>query len=311
HLMHEWAVDVPTEVIHEEYDHFMSWHTAYEEELAACDADDAELRLQRLLLCLEGDGGGLRLPEHIVLAGMREFSPRQQRLLTALEGQGCCIHLLDHSASPAREISRHAAADRGAEWRAAVAWARRKLDSGTGRYAIVAMSLQQDAAFARRVLQTDLSGHGFNMSVGRPLAEWPLVRAALGWLRLLTSSAPYPVDLAGGALLAGHCAGHRQEAGLRARIDADWRWREYDRLNQETWWRSLRHCPQLHEAWDQAQAILHDAREASSLHQWANLLPEVLRALGFPGDGTLNSAAYQTLQAFQELWRKLAALAPA
>src|SRR5690606_36448983 len=141
HLMHEWAVDVPTEVIHEEYDHFMSWHTAYEEELAACDADDAELRLQRLLLCLEGDGGGLRLPEHIVLAGRREFRRRQQRWLTALEGPDCCIHLLAHSGSPAREISRHAAAERGAEWRAAVAWGRRKLDSGTGRYAIVAMSL--------------------------------------------------------------------------------------------------------------------------------------------------------------------------
>src|SRR5690606_430608 len=139
---------------------------------------------------------------------------------------------------------RFAADDMLAEWRAAAAWAAQQLDThSSSRFAIVASDLQDKAPFARRLLHTTLQGHAFNLSVGRPLDEWPLVRAALAWLALLAQDPPYrPADLAR-ALLGGHCVGHRSEAAARAQLDAQWRLQQTLKLGTADWQNALQCCP--------------------------------------------------------------------
>src|SRR5690606_26048921 len=82
--------------------------------------------------------------------------------------------------------------------------------------------------FARRVVGQALAkgGHAFNVAVGRPLTEWPAVRAALAWLHALAEMAAAEVVDAptlGTALLAGHCAGDRSDGARLAASDARWR----------------------------------------------------------------------------------------
>src|SRR5690606_17976338 len=127
-----------------------------------------------------------RIPPDLILAGMRELSPRQRDLLEALQRRGSRIHRLSETDGATGAAYRWAASDPGAEWRAAAEWAARSLDaSAEGRFAIIAAGLQDHAPFARRVLDGALGHHAFNVSVGRPLDEWPLVRAALAWIALL------------------------------------------------------------------------------------------------------------------------------
>nr|MBF0685471.1 PD-(D/E)XK nuclease family protein [Pseudomonas sp.] len=209
---------------------------------------------------------------------------------------------------------RFAADDQLGEWRAAAAWAARQLETTTGRFAIVAADLQDNAPFARRVLHAALGEQPFNLSVGRPLDEWPLVRAALAWLSLLAQPAPYaPADLSR-ALLSGHCVGHESEAAARAQLDAQWRFQQTLTLSNSEWQRALHACPVLGQAWEVAQAAFrHDAcgHRAGTSADWTPRIRAGLAALGFPGDVPLDSTGYQVFEAFQELLQHFAALAPA
>src|SRR5690606_3416254 len=128
---------------------------------------------------------------HVVLAGFGEISPRLARLLAALRRGGVEAAQLQHEDEAASPVCLRAA-DRYAEWQSAAAWAAKRLrEHPQGRYAIVAAQLQQDAPLARRRLGRMLAAgpHGpalpFNVAVGRPLAEWPAVRAALAWIAVL------------------------------------------------------------------------------------------------------------------------------
>ncbi len=311
HLVQEWHV-APADDAHEEYVQFMRWRKQYRVLLGACDADDADTRMNLLLAQLRV--GMLRIPEQIVLAGMREVSPRQQAMLAALEERGCEIRTLQEEAMPAGDARRFAATDPGGEWRAAVAWAARQLAAGEGRYAIVAANLQDKAPFARRVLHRGLDGQPFNLSVARALNEWPLVAAALAWLDLLAQSGPYaPADLAR-ALLAGHCAGQHSEATARTRLDAVWRFQQDLWLGPNDWQSALQACPKLREAWPAAVAAFdrHASRtRVNSAADWAQRMRHGLAQLGFPGDAALDSTAYQVFEAFQQLLQRFAALTPA
>lgn len=311
HLIQEWHIRAPDDA-NEEYAQFVRWRAQYRTLLAECQADDADTRMNLLLAQLRI--GMLRIPRLIVLAGMRELSPRQQALLDAMGARGSQVYrLAQDEIAPAR-AQRFEADDLLGEWRAAAAWAARKLSTTPGRFAIVAADLQDNAPFARRVLHAALGGQPFNVSVGRPLDEWPLVSAALAWLALLAQPAPYaPADLAR-ALLAGHCVGHRSEAAARAGLDAQWRFQQTLTLSGSAWQRSLDACPMLQQAWEAALPAFrhggHPSRGGTSA-DWALRMRAGLAGLGFPGDVPLDSTGYQVFEAFQELLRHFAALAPA
>src|SRR5690606_3343578 len=130
------------------------------------------------------------------------------------------------------------ATDPDAEWRLAAQWAAAQLvQNPQGRFAIVSPRLEADVALAHRCLRAELSIDAtgavasgrplpFNIAVAPAIADWPLARAAIAWLRVLAEFSQghhcAPSDL-GGALLAGGCIAHRQEASGRALIDALWR----------------------------------------------------------------------------------------
>ena len=310
HLIQEWHIQAPDDA-NEEYAQFVRWRARYRQLLAECGADDTDTRMNLLLAQLRI--GMLRIPRAIVLAGMRELSPRQQALLDALVARGSEVYRLAEDEMAPAKAQRFAADDLLSEWQAAAAWAARQLDKSTGRFAIVAADLQDNAPFARRVLQSALGGQAFNVSVGRPLDEWPLVNAALAWLTLLAQPGPYaPADLAR-ALLGGHCVGHGSEAMARAQLDAQWRYQQTLTLSGSAWQRALDACPMLQQAWKVAvPAFRHGShsRHGTSA-DWALRMRTGLAELGFPGDVPLDSTGYQVFEAFQELLLHFAALAPA
>ena len=142
------------------------------------------------------EDGRLATPGQLVLAGFTDMSPRFRRLLGAFEAQGTVVAQWRDAQRVETVARRFEAADQGAEWRAAAAWAASRLKANPlGRYAIVSPQLEAESPFARRVLSQALAGRdgapafAFNVAVGRPLDEWPMARAALAWLRALAECA--------------------------------------------------------------------------------------------------------------------------
>lgn len=314
-LMDEWRLAVPAGADTDEYRGFSRWRRRYRERLREIDAEDANQGYERVLRALQQ--GAVSAPRHLVLAGFTDVSPRFAALLDAFEAAGARLAWLRDVLTDAALPVRYCAADAGAEWRAAAAWAAQRLaEQPAGRFAIVSAQLQAESPFARRVIGQALApgGHAFNVAVGRPLDEWPAVGAALAWLRALAEMAQAgeaEAPLLGAALLAGHCAGDRRDLGRHAAIDARWRRQARVRIDAARWRKDLADCAALSAAWQAAlDAWLAVGRHATC-DLWMPAIRAVLVALGFPGERPLDSVGYQVMGAFGELLGRYAALAPA
>lgn len=323
-LMDEWALQVPSGADTDEYRGFEQWRIHYLERLQGIDAEDANQGYKRVLTAIQD--GAIESPRYLVLAGFTDVSPRFSALLDAFEQGGADLRWLQDEHIEATTPARYCAEDRGHEWRAAAAWAAQRLDEDPkGSYAIVSVQLQSESPFARRVVGQALSRskHAFNVAVGRPLTEWPLVRAALAWMRALAEMAHVgAVDPAvlGEALLAKHCAGDQREGAKFAMIDARWRRKGLTMIDEAQWQRDISGEVSvtsgakpiaLANAWVAALDIWKQVGTRTTSDRWMPAMRAALVALGFPGDKTVDSVGYQVMGAFGDLLGRFAALAPA
>ncbi|MDO8694555.1 MAG: PD-(D/E)XK nuclease family protein [Sheuella sp.] len=323
-LIDEWGIAVSEASQTEEYLSFERWRDAYRARLHALDAIDPNLLVERVILHLEmyadnPDHAGTSMPEHVVLAGFSEISPRMTRVLNALAEVGVSISILDPGDVQQSQLKRVLAAHAQAEWRSAAYWARQQLiENPHGRYAIVAAQLDREAPFARRVLDHVL-GEGsetpqaFNVAVARPLSEWRAGRAMLAWLRTFVlmrdKKSAEPTDL-GGALLSGHCAGDFNEMGGRARIDARWRDRQITRVKLSEWSRAIEPLLMLGPAWQRAWQSWQDYPRKADTQAWSQIFRATLSTLGFPGQAQQSSVAYQVTEALDSLLDRFAEMSP-
>lgn len=311
-LIDEWRISVAPELETMDYQRFMEWRVRYRSLLSEMDMDDSNMAYETI--CRSIGHGLLELPfQHIVLAGFNDVSPRFSSLIAAMQAHGVQVHVLDVAGRTATDVQRVAAPDLDGEWRMAARWAADRLQADPdGKYAIVAARLEADVALAHRTLRAALGTDGagrhvpYNVAVARPLAEWPLARAALAWLRVIAQfdrGGPCaPSDL-GPALLAGGCAGGIDEASGRAVIDAIWRKRAIVKVSSVDFSRLLmQHAPQLGAAWTACSEMRAAATSSvADAAAWARRYRTWLQALGFPGTAVLDSHAYQVMDAFEGL----------
>lgn len=322
-LLDEWHIDVPESDITAEYESFSRWRGLYREQLHKLDALDPNLLIERVIVHLaaiaaEGSSA-LTMPAHVVIAGFSELPPRMGRLLDVLVLLGVSITILHQKNTEPGDVARVSASSAQAEWLAAAHWARAQLDADPqANLAIVAISLDAQAPYARRVLERVLADgvqapHAFNVAVARPLSQWRAGRALLAWLRtfvlLKDQSGGEPVDF-GQALLSGYCAGDTQEQGARARIDASWRDYQTTRINLNAWTRAIEALPLLAPAWQMGWQAWQSYPRQAHAHQWAEYFRATLATLGFPGQAQQNSVDYQVTEALDALLDRFAGLTP-
>ncbi len=323
-LIDEWNIAVEESAYTQEYLSFERWRDAYRTRLHALDALDPNLLIERVILHLsiiakQTDPADFSLPAQLVIAGFSEVSPRMSRLLDVLMQLGVEISTLQDEEEAAVQISRVMSANAQSEWLAAAHWARQQLDTfPEGKFAIVAIGLDAEVPYARRVLDQVLSDsaqtpHAFNVAVARPLAQWRAGRAMLAWLRTFVlmkeQSGAEPIDF-GAALLSGHCAGHAVEMGQRARIDARWRDYQTTRINLAAWTRAIEGLPMLAPAWQRAWQDWQSYPRQCEANQWAQYFRTTLSTLGFPGQARQSSVAYQVTEALDALLDRFAMLTP-
>jgi probable DNA repair protein len=289
--------------------------------------DDGNQAYERI--CESVCAGALSLPfQTLVLAGFNEVSPRLGEMLEAMRSRGIAVFALERASRPAGDVRRLQVPDPDSEWTQAAAWAARQLAGNpSGRYAIIAARLEADVVLAHRCLRAALSGvtgqavagapgtaraFAYNIAVARPMAEWPLARAALAWLHVLaglTRGRPWAPEDLGAALLAGGCAGGQAESAGRAAIDAYWRRRKIVAVSEEGFCERLAaQAPRLGEAWKVGAALVAEDHAPASADVWARRFRQWLEALGFPGRDALDSHAYQVVEAFDRLLDAMARL---
>ena len=318
-LMDEWSLVIDEAEHTTDSKQFRQWRDAYKAYLQQRDLDDHNRAAERVVLALEQNWYQPTWST-VVLVGFHDQSVRMQRLVRALEQQGKAIYVFEDEEREPAHCECVLAPTPEAEWRLAAQWAAEQLQQNPqGRYAIVVFDLQKQVAFAHRVLAHELAPHdeqstGFtwNVAVGRPLSEWPLVRAALAWLTVLAEyeSGEVRCSTLGQALLLGYCVEDQNEENQRVRLDVQWRQQQKTHLTAAQVDEALASCDALGVAWLQALAVLAAQEKRLAPAQWVSSIRAILQALGFPGEQALDSHAYQTMLAFEQRLALFSRLAP-
>jgi probable DNA repair protein len=149
----------------------------------------------------------------------------------------------------------------------------------------------------------------FNFSLGRGLADLPLIRSALDLLALGGSRGKVEQSRLSALLLAGAWGAGEAEADGRARLDTALRrdlpyFTTLPALIRLADWLADAApplCPQSMVALAAFVEVMSRATKAALPSAWAPLFQQALQAVGWPGDRALSSHEFQAHRAFGEV----------
>lgn len=301
---------------------FCDWVERYE---ALCERNgllDTTAQLEVVSLCLED--GKLVLPEHMVLLGFDDISPLEQRVIAALRQRQ--VEVSEADIRLAGTCERLMLADTDTELMTMARWAAALVEANSDcSIGLVIPDLANLRARVTRILEqvfepqsvfVDRPRHapGFNISAAQPLAQTPLIAAALAALQLNRTH----IELEQAQqLLASPFIGDEQELAGRTQL--------FTKLSQRylkvpcTAIRAMAGepltseddplCPNLHQRLHQFHARVVGHREQSRAYSaWAEIFDLQLQALGWPGQRTLDTLEFQQLEHWPQLLSQLAAL---
>jgi probable DNA repair protein len=286
----------------------------------------------------------LRKPKLLVAYAFDVVPPQMQDFLDACAKQGIEVRNCAPEEKQSK-VSRVAFPSEREELEAAASWARAKLESfsspplprreragervgagergwvGAGvrvRIGVVVPELGQRRREVARVFARvmDPARHlpsaehkslPFNISLGAPLADYPLAHAALSILELASGEIPF--EQASRLIRSPFLAGAGAELSSRARLDAELRKQGPVRVTLGKLVALIEGAPALRQ---QLAALFALVREQPggerSPHEWARHFSALLGAAGFPGERGLDSDEFQTQAKFNETLAEFAKL---
>jgi ATP-dependent helicase/nuclease subunit B len=295
---------------------FMAWATSFQ---SRCDAEDW-LDAARLpdQLAAWISAGHIAPPARLLFAGFDEWTPQQQYLLQVLREAGTQVDEVSMDAVAQAGVRRVSCEDSDQELRAVAQWAGALLDHDPDtRIGIVVRDLATCRDRFTRILDQVLCPSAcvgaepvrpYNLSLGRPLAAWPVIQDALLALRAAQGRLDFTV--VSQLLHSPFLRGAESEQVARARFELSLRTgAEHIPLTRLTGLaREWGEVPELVSAlescleWKQRQS----QRELPSI--WARGFAALLQVLGWPGERSCDSTEYQTVQAFRDVLGELTRL---
>ncbi|HET6719438.1 MAG TPA: PD-(D/E)XK nuclease family protein, partial [Rhodocyclaceae bacterium] len=204
------------------------------------------------------------------------------------------------------------------EYRALAEWLRSKLTADpTARLGVVVPDLAGARALLTRRLDEVIAPEAFaaqhaqsvrryNLSLGNPLNNLPLVEVALNLLRLATQARRVEQSMLGSLLLAPYWSAEQGEAEARALLDAESRKRLPAVLSLDRWLqfaatRRAKGLPigrTLHHLEGLRKAATVGGKGKRLPGAWADQFRALLRIAGWPGERALASHDFQAREAF-------------
>lgn len=282
-----------------------------------------QARLPQHLAGLFADGM-LTAPDRLLLAGFDRPTPQQQQLLDALQAVGTQVETLPDE-SIAADVRSVSFADARSELEQVARWARFRIErQPQQQIGIIVPDLQQRRDEVERVFRRVMypaalfadqcpEARPFNVSLGKPLLDYPMIHVAITALRGLLGHVPWQ-DLS--HLLRSAFLPAAREHSQRALLESALRERGQPILGLQQVLSEIRRKQQIdagfcaHTA-QALQAFLDARRDWSSRQSasdWARCLSGALSQLGWPGDRGLDSVEYQTSQAWLDALRDLSSL---
>jgi len=325
-LAHAWRLEGAIEAggAGEDAEAFAAWCAHYRRRTQRDGLVDAA-RLPAFVAARFASGAAAP-PAAIVLHAFDLLTPQQEDFLAACARAGVALarSVPPRAAGPVRRVEFDSPRE---ELEHAARWARERLErAGPGpapRIAVVVPQLAERRREVARIFARVLAADAvpadpaqalFNVSLGAPLASYPLVDCALDLLELAAS--PLAFDRASRLLRSPFVAAAQSEAAARARLDVALRefappalslHRLRALIPEALARRALPPCPSLPALLDRMAAAVRDEGRAPA-SAWARRYTALLDAAGFPGERGLDSAEYQALERWRETLGEFGAL---
>jgi len=246
--------------------------------------------------------GELPRPLEVHVTGFDEMTPQQAEFFAAL-GEWRAVEPGDRSAA----VERRRARDSSEEIRNAAAWARRVLESDPKAQigVIVVPDLTRSRSAVGRIFRQALD-RAFHLSVGPPLADYPLIRAAL--LMLEFALGALPLSRVGMLLRSPFVGGAETEWNQRALLDAKLRKQSLWDISIPVLRDAAGSRPQLQRVLGRVVRKLPNLTEERAPSEWSRDIAGLLDDFGWPGGRSPTSDVFQTIEAWRGLLSNLASL---
>lgn len=166
---------------------------------------------------------------------------------------------------------------------------------------------QQERAFSiREQNESSAPKSQFSIAVYHRLADFPVVRAALDLLQLINGRAN--VALVGTVLRSAFLTANAEEASLRAFVDVRLRSAIREHYDLSDLERATRSCPLLNQGLLLAQSLRLAAQARALPSAIAEHFLQLWKALGWPGEGSLNSEEQQIVARLHQCLAEFGAL---
>ncbi len=293
---------------------FMEWSARFAEICRKRKWRDAA-GLSRAVADLAASGR-LNLPSQMILAGFDQWTPREKMIIDALAASGSWVVVMDHPVRRGNAV-RAVFADADAELNAAARWAVNRLsDDPDARIGIIVPDLAAvrknvirifDEWFHPALATTPAAepSRVYNLSLGAPLAEYPMIHGALAGLSLVRGR--LTIGEWSCWLRSPFWAGAEAEGSRRALFDARIRRMGEAEISASRLMHILSSAIKTHAACPVlADRLAQFYREMSKMPPrqmpsgWAAAFDRWLRILGWPGDGPLSSEAWQIHGVWQD-----------
>ncbi|MBC2717458.1 MAG: PD-(D/E)XK nuclease family protein [Desulfobacteraceae bacterium] len=265
--------------------------------------------------------GSIPIPRQVILAGFDELSPQQISLIKALEDRGSQVFLLAEPEAPSL-VQRCELADIQAEITAAAQWAKDRLEENPlSRIGIIVQDVNAlrpslvrifDDVFHPSMVLSPKSGksRAYNISLGRSLADYPVISAAL--MILDFACRPLFVDEYSLLLRSPFLGGADTETSKRAILDA--RIRENGEMELPV--SAMIYFSKAHKGKDRHPGVfcpklnkqlINFKREIEKLPKkqppsgWVRDFSRLLKVMGWPEGRSLTSEEFQTVNACHEV----------
>ncbi len=314
-LVRDYRLQLPIADASADSERFCQWAVAYQEACHRAGLLDPADRRAALIQCINAGQG--QLPAAIVFAGFDVLPPSTLALVDALRSRGIVIYTRQ---PPQIDASRTviSAPNAESEIRQAAEWALNIIAQDPGAsVGIVVPNLTERRAQVVRIMDEMASPEAlrsaapatvraYNVSLGAPLADYPLVSTALMLLRLCAGEIS---DAECTALLCSPYHGATEaDRFARSAADAAIRRAGYTVVRLADISRAGRLGASAQAPFDQAALLLQQLPRKALPSEWVEVMLRVLEAFGWPGYRSLSSDAFQAQQAFTEGIRQLVEL---
>ncbi|MDP1767103.1 MAG: PD-(D/E)XK nuclease family protein [Methylotenera sp.] len=316
-----WNLHIPREIAAEESRQFIRWQQAFRQRCTQLNVLENVRFMDWQLDCIAQSTA--TLPAQIAFAGFDQAAPQEKRLREVLQARGVQVQGYATTCVEPAQTQHINLENQQAECRAAVAWAQQMLaENPNAKLAIVSPRLSDirnqladllDDNFYPASVRPGMAQmpRHYNFSLGTPLAQQPIIQAALNLIRLLSTFQLQQADVSH-VLLSQFWSASTLEADARAMLDAKMR----EKLPMQfTLQRFIEFAGQQHDNGLGISGLLAHLRAASSVSTkkaapslWAQTLTDLLAALNWPGERNISSLEYQAVNAWQKALQQLAKL---